>query len=1573
MRYIPFLIMVIITINAYCQPGFIENKGQWHTNALYKTEIPGGSLFLEKEGLTYNFVDSKDIQKSHNQQNTEKKNDGIVHMHSYKVKFCNTLKSEISSTNVNSDYTNYFIGNDSKKWASKALRYNSVKYSNIYQNIDFKIYVNEQKFIQYDFIVNPGGNSDDIRLSYEGQDELYVDADGSLAVKTSISKTTELKPFAYQEIDGNKVKIPCKFLIRNGKVAFQFPEDYNHNYALIIDPILVFSTYSGATSDNWGFTATFDEQSNVFSGGICFNIGYPTSIGAYQVNYAGGSTDITIIKYDATGIQRLWATYIGGTTSAEMPHSLVSDRKGDLILFGTTGSSDFPMTANSYDNTFNGGTALSYDGMVNYNNGIDIFVSKLSADGSLLLGSTYVGGSDNDGLNFRTSYVSNLMTGNGALYYNYADGARGEVICDGNGNIYVGSCTFSGDFPTTAGSFNNAYSGNQEGVVFKLNIDLSQLLWSSYFGGSNDDAIYSLDLDYNGEVYIGGGTTSNNIQTTTGVYQSVAQGGSADGFFAHISANGSNLIKSSYFGSTLYDQVYFIRVDKSLNVYLTGQTKAAGSTFISSALYGTPNSGQFIAKFPNNLSTPIWSTVFGSGIGKPNISLTAFSVDYCNRIYLAGWGREWANYGDPNWIIDGTHNMDVTANAFQSTTDGQDFYLMVMADDASHLEYATFFGEQHQAGNSGYCGHDHVDGGTSRFDKLGNIYQSVCASCGMYSSGLSCNGFPTSPSNVWSPNNGGSTGTTWNCNNAVFKFSFELPLTIADFNGGPVCANDTIHFTNSSQLATNYNWNFGDGSSSTAFEPTHVYTNSGLYNVTLVASHPTSCNLADSITRLILVEQLSVNTTDVSICSGNPININATVTGTTSNVTYLWSTNTNFSPVLNSNHAVSSLNVNPSQTTTYYIHASSQICDIIDSVTVFVYPVGVTMSTDTAVCAGNQFPIHAINNVVGDTLSYVWWPGNGIISGQGTSQLQILPSQNTWYYVSVTNQHNCTKIDSVNVIVDQFTLSPGPVINVNCFGHCNGSLYVYPNNGLVPYTYHWSNGDTSSVAHNLCPNSYSVTVTDAIGCIHILPFVITQPPLLNATISTLTTASCDPVHPNTGSAVVTPSGGTPGYTYNWNNVYHDSLITDLFVGIYNVTITDANGCDTILATSIVDQSNLALHATSISTLCYGTCDGSASASVTSPGLPPYSYLWNTNSIDPNISNLCSGYYVVSVTDAEFCVRVQGVFVNQPDSIVPIITTPGINCFGGTTSATGSVIHGGTSPYTYSWSTTETGPTINGLTPGTYWLYVLDAHNCPDSTFINITQPFLLTYDTTITPVACAVACNGSIQLPVYGGTLSYYFNWSNGMHSSTISDLCSGNYDVTVTDAKGCSFIEDFQVGVSDYLPDVDATTNNHVIYVGQSTQLFAISNSNFQFSWTPAGTVNGFHLQNPIASPTESTTYQVIIQDSYGCSNTDTVSIIVMDVICGDPYIYIPNAFTPNNDGQNDKLYVKAEIASKLYFAIYDRWGEKVFSTTDVNYGWDGTYKGKALDPAVFVYYLKVTCINNLLFEKKGNITLIR
>jgi gliding motility-associated-like protein len=1577
------LILTTFLLKTYSQIAFVENKGQWDKRAMFRLNLPNGAMFPETDGISYSFYKADNLDHSLAHHNYKHINPVTnIQMHAYKMSFVNANISTPTASEQCSDYENYFIGNNPSKWGVKALRYKKLLWKNIYHQIDYTLYVNNDNSLQYDFVINPGGTAEDIKLKYEGQDTLFVDKEGKVVLITSVNRANELNPYAYQIIDNQKIQVKCTFLIRNNYLAFQFPDGYNESYPLIIDPVLVFCSYSGSTTDNWGFTATFDDYGNGYSGGIVFNVGYPTTLGAFQVNYGGGEPydpnnpnyygvgcDIGIIKYSADGLQRLWATYLGGTTSEELPHSLVCNRSNDLIIMGTTGSSDFPTTVNAFDRTFNGGDTVVYDNVIRFSHGTDIFVTRLSEDGSQLLASTYIGGSKNDGLNFRDFYVNFMMEGNSNyLYYNYADGARGEVICDGAGNVYVGTCTFSSDFPVTPGVFNPVYSGNQEGVVFKLNPNFSQLLWSSFFGGSDDDAVYSLDIDANNDVYIGGGTLSANIPTTGGVYQPLNPGlGKANGFVAHISSTGSTLLASTYLGSSAYDQVYFVRVDKQKNVYVTGQTEAIGNTFIINAAYGNPSSGQFITKFPNNLSTPIWSTAFGTGLGKPNISLTAFSVDYCNRVYVSGWGREWA--GD--WAtIHGTKNMDITTNAYQTQTDGQDFYLMVLADDASHLEYATYFGEIHPNGSSGYCGHDHVDGGTSRFDKRGNIYQSACASCG-----YGCNGFPTYPNpGVWSPNNGGYNQTSnWVCNNALFKFSFALPLTVADFQAPSVCVNTPVQFTNTSQLATQYSWNFGDGQTSTNANPTHTYTAPGTYNVTLIANNATSCNLADTIVRPLLVEQLVSQTSDTMICLGNQVPITVSASGTSSALTYIWSTTHAIHDTLNSPLTNPTMNVSPSQSQYYYVQVSSGVCTVIDSVHINVNSIHVQTSPDTTVCQNNQGVLHVTPINTPGNITYQWNPVMYIVSGANTASPIVQPVQNTIYYVTATESHGCTTIDSVTVGIDVFTAQFSSIQPVLCHNECTGMIQVSLNNPFLPVTFLWSNGDTSSQINNLCVGSYFVTVTDGIGCTSTLNTGFSNPPLLDGTIQVLSPATCDQYHPNTGSVQANGSGGTPGYHYHWNTNDTIPYLQNLFAGNYSVTITDNHGCDTVLSAVINDPSPLQILAVPQPTSCYGYCDGSSQVYITTQGVSPYTYLWNTGNVSTQINQLCSGVYSITVTDSDYCVRVQSVVVSQPDTIHPSIQIPGIKCYGDTTFAAITSVSGGTPTYTYLWNNGETGSSIHNLTEGNYWLEVTDAHGCKDTTTIILKQPDKLLADSLIIQSLCLASCNGRITVLPVGGTSPYSYQWSNGAHAASAANLCEGNFSVTVTDAHGCSYTNDYSVQQSDYHPPINAIAQPDVIYRGQSSDLYAQSSSNEHFAWSPNTGLTNPYIQNPVATPEQTTTYLVQITDAYGCTNIDTVVVTVLDVICSEPYIYVPNAFTPNGDGNNDILYVHADMAVELYFAIYDRWGECMFQTTDASKGWDGKYKGKPLDPAVFVYYLKVTCLNRLQFEKKGNITLIR
>ncbi len=1559
---------------SHAQNAFVENKGQWHPNALYRLTLPNGAVFPETNGITFSFFNTEEMEKSPAHHNHNKPHDPVnhIHFHAYKLSFLDAQTSHPEPTEMTNDYENFFIGNDPSRWASKARRYKRLTWKNIYPGIDYTLYVNKDNRLQYDFIVYPGAEAEKIKLTYEGQDSLYVDKEGRVVLTTSVNRMYELQPYAYQRINGKEIKVKCNFLIHNQKyLAFQFPDGYDSRYTLVIDPVLIFSTYTGSLSDNWGFTATFDEMSNAFSGGIVFNTGYPTSLGAFQVNYAGGEPyssswyqfgcDIGIIKYSSDGTQRLWATYLGGTISEELPHSMVCNRSNDLIVMGVTGSSDFPVTTNAYDTTFNGGSNVIYDNVIRFSFGTDIFVSRLSADGSQLLGSTFIGGTENDGFNFRDYYENFLMDGDeNTLYFNYADGARGEVICDGAGNIYVGSCTFSPNFPVTSGAFSTVYSGQQEGIVFKLNPDCSQLIWSTFFGGSNDDAVFSLDLDQYGDVYFAGGTLSANIPTTGGVVQPVNPGiGSVNGFIGHLSNDGTTLIKSTYWGTSAYDQIYFIRVDKKRNIYVTGQTKSSSNAFIINAAYNVPGAGQFITKFPNNLSSPIWSTTFGTNIGQPNISPTAFAVDYCNRVYVSGWGRNWNM--SPNL---GTYGMFVTSNAYQNQTDGMDFYLMVLSDDASFVEYATFFGELHYS-SCGYSGHDHVDGGTSRFDKRGNIYQSVCASCG------GCNQFPTAPNpGAWSVNNGNAGN---NCNNALFKFSFALPLTIADFIAPTVCVGSPVQFQNTSQLATEYYWDFGDGSNSTQTNPIHTYSSPGIYNVTLIANNPTSCNMSDTIVRQVIVEQLTVQTTDTAICYGNSINLTVQTSGSLGTLNYIWDTHNPIQDTLNASIYYPNFNVHPTQSQYYYVQVSSAACTVVDSVLVTVHRIGLQMPPDTLICASSQLTLTTQPLYTQSNVQYQWYPDWYIVSGGQTNQPVVNPSQTTTFYVTATDAFGCSVVDSVKVEVDAFTANFAQIHPLYCHNDCNGYIQIGITNPVLPVTYQWNNGSQSDQLTNLCAGTYEVTVTDALGCSKVLSTTFTNPPLLEASLQVLSNASCDIYNPNTGSVQVTAWGGTPSYHYHWNTNDTIPLLQNLFAGIYTVTVTDHNGCDTILSVTITDPSPLQILAVPQPTLCFGSCDGSAQVYITNQGTPPYTYQWSTNENGTSINNLCAGIYSVTVIDAEYCVRVQAIAVNQPDSIRPVLSVPPIKCYGDTTYITISQIIGGTPSYTWVWNDGSSGQSLYGVSAGTYSLTITDAHQCVDTTIIVVQQPSLLTSTANIVNTLCTASCNGSAQVIPTGGTSPYSFVWSTGQHSSQITSLCEGAYRVTVTDANGCTYVDEYTIGNNNYAPPLEAIAQPPVIYTGQSSQLLAQTTGTNQFYWAPSNTLSNPYVKNPVATPTETTTYIVHITDYNGCTNIDTVVVMVLDVVCTEPYIYVPNAFTPNGDGENDILYVHAPMATDVYFAIYDRWGEKIFETTDLLKGWDGKYKGKPMDPAVFVYYLKVTCLDRLQFEKKGNITLIR
>ncbi|MHB8259885.1 MAG: DUF7948 domain-containing protein [Bacteroidia bacterium] len=641
---------------------YIKNNGQWNSKVLYQADFRGGRLFLEKNAFTYLFYPQDGFTELHPHQRTNQvvqtgrtkqtNNDEVtLKFHAVRMEFVgSSADANTEQVNTKLFYHNYYLGNDAKKWASKVPISEGVMYNELYNGISLKAFSSNND-VRYDFTMNPLADASLIKMKFTGQNNLSI-KDGKLIIGTSVGDIVQNVPYAYQEIGGKEQKVGCKYSLKENVVSIEIKSSYDPNLPLIIDPTLVFATFTGSTADNWGMTASYDNQGNGYTAGICFGTGYPITTGAFQVNWAGGvnnSTynylngfDIVTSKFNPTGTSLLFSTYLGGSDNEE-PESIIVDNNGNLLILGRSYSTNFPVTTGAYD--------------VSQNGGADIIITKFNANGTALIGSTFVGGSADDGVNF---------SGNegtlGSLKYNYADDGRGDLILDNANNVYIASCTQSTNFPVTAGCAQSANAGMQDGCVFKLNPILSSLTWSTYLGGSANDAAYNLAIDNSNGVFVTGGTESNNFPISSGAFHST-YGGNIDGFLTHISSNGSSLQQSTYIGTSDYDQSYFVQLDVSGNVYIYGQT--SGNYPITTGVYSNPHSGQFIHAFNPSLSSTLFSTEFGAGRGTPDIAPSAFLVDKCNNIYTSGWGGTLYGYNKPT---SSTNGLPVTSNAFQSST-----------------------------------------------------------------------------------------------------------------------------------------------------------------------------------------------------------------------------------------------------------------------------------------------------------------------------------------------------------------------------------------------------------------------------------------------------------------------------------------------------------------------------------------------------------------------------------------------------------------------------------------------------------------------------------------------------------------------------------------------------------------------------------------------------------------------------------------------------------------------------------------------------------------------------------------
>ncbi len=1546
---------------------FIQNRNQWDSQVLFRATIPNGALFVKHNAVLYSFLDPAatahqhdhvhnageqahqeniDNQTNHNNQtnsqnqtnhknqtkpqnqtnhknqtkpqnqtnhkNQTKPQNQTNHKnqtnhskgHGVEVEFLGANpQSFISPIGESTENYNYFIGNDQSKWTSNLKAYNQLEFQKLYEGIMMR-YVATETRLKYEFIVAPQANPKQIQLKYKGATQLNLDKEGNLQIGTSVLDFMEQKPYCYQLIEGEKVEIPSKFVLKDSVVTFELGE-YDVAKELVIDPELIFASYSGSNVNNYGMTATFDNDGNLYAGGIAFGQDVPPTTGAFDMTF-GGVQDILVLKFNPDGTNLLYATFLGGATF-DSPNSLIVNSQGNLVVMSTTMSDDYPTTLGAYDRTHNGD--------------FDIAIAILNPTGSQLISATFVGGNGSDGTVWNLRPI-------------YGDALRGEVDLDSNDNIYVASVSNSDNFPTVNGGIGSSALGSEDGVVFRLSANLSALQWSTYIGGSNDDGAYSVAITTAGDIIVAGTTQSDNFNATPTAAMPLYRE-NTDGFIRKYSANGV-LLSSTFLGSLSgdIDHLYMMDIDTDDNVYVFGNS--VGNHPISPNTYNNgTNSGHFLYKFNSSLTTVLWSTKLGSPTS--NISVlapTAFMVSNCGTIFLSGWGE--------------VNSFMTTPDALYPTAQPSTFYLAMYGKNCSRLEYATFFG--------GLTGYNHVDGGTSRFSKDGIVYQSMC---------IGDNSLPTTP-NAWRNTNGlvwNNAAFKMNINPLEAKFT---PIDIATglpIQKAVICFPITVKLRNESRGATSYHWNLGVFGTSNAFEPIFTITQAGNYPVSLSATNA-SCTVNTS--RVISLTTNNLISDGKTICIGESTQLNAyggtsytwtptiglnnptianPIANPTTTTTYhvridydnkctkdtmvtitvkpLPFTDFNFSYSCIENGNRLNVNFNSpliggatylwnfgnGQTSslqnpppiTYKVGnyrasltiTSPNTCTKTISKLIIILPVAEASVNNSNICVGSSTQLNARGGT-----SYAWTPTTGLDNATIANPIAS-PTQTTTYTVKIINAiSGCVKDTAITVTVRTLV---APAFSTNIQPTCIiNTQVILTNNSInqVGTTYLWDfgNGQTSNLQNpptiNYQPGNYTIRLTTnpSTSCIATYFQNIT---INNNTIQT--TISSDDTICIGNYSQLEATGGT---SYTWtpttglsNPNIANPIANPTTTTTYSVVISNGTCQKTETVTVEVNERPTAIFAHAITEPCATmplvTITNNSVAGVGA------TYLWDfgngQTSADQNPAPFryaATGTYPITLTvrNANGCERTitNSVTVTAGSPIVSTISPLQRIC---ETTSTPLLATGGTS-YTWTPATGLSNPNIanpiaNPSVTTTYSV-VISNGTCQktETVTVEVNERPTAIFAHAITEPCATMPLVTITNNSVAGVGATYLWDFGNGQTSTDQNPApfryaAAGNYVVTLTvrNANGCERIITNNVTVTAGNPIVSTISPLQRICETTSTPLLATGGTSY--TWTPTTGLSNPNIANPVANPTTTTTYSVVISNGT-CQKTETVTVEV-------------------------------------------------------------------------------------------------
>jgi hypothetical protein len=529
---------------------------------------------------------------------------------------------------------NYLKGSDPSRQHPNLPTYGEIAYRELWPGIDL-VFRGQGGRLRYEFLLKPGASARDIRLAYRGARGLSLGDAGALLIDTPLGQLRDAAPHSYQRVGGRRVPVESRYSLAGGASAYGFRlASYDRSLPLVIDPSIAYSTYLGGSAFDAGQGIAIDAAGSAYVTGYTQSSDFPTTVGVFDTSL-GGSFDAFVAKLSPSGSSLAYSTYLGGSAD-DAGWGIAVDSAGSAYVTGQAWSSDFPTTVGAFQTSRRG------------NN--DGFVAKLTASGSGLAYSTYLGGSS-------------------------FDGSQGIAV-DAVGNAYVTGGTSSSDFPTV-GAFDTSLGGSTAAFAAKLDASGSSLAYSTYLGGSSFDAGKGIAVDAAGSAYVTGDARSSDFPTTVGAFQTSLRGNN-DGFVAKLTPSGSSLAYSTYLGGSSSDVGWGIAVDAAGSAYVLGDTSSSDLSTVGAfdtSLGGSQDA--FVAKLTPSGSSLAYSTYLGGS--SSDTGAGGIAVDPAGSAYVTAF----------------TYSSDfpTTVDAFQTSLDGgEDAFVAKLSASGSSLEYSSYLG-----------------------------------------------------------------------------------------------------------------------------------------------------------------------------------------------------------------------------------------------------------------------------------------------------------------------------------------------------------------------------------------------------------------------------------------------------------------------------------------------------------------------------------------------------------------------------------------------------------------------------------------------------------------------------------------------------------------------------------------------------------------------------------------------------------------------------------------------------------------------------------------------------------------